>query len=267
MKKILAIALALILVLSLTACGAKKTTAITVAASPTPHAEILEVAKEVLAKEGYELEITEFVDYVQPNLVVEQGELLANYFQHQPYLDTFNAENGTHLVSVLSVHYEPFGIYPGTKNSLSDIANGDTNSIPNDGSNRARALLLLQAEGLITLREGAGLDATVLDIAENPYDLEIVELEAAQLPNTRDSVDFAVINGNYALGAGLNVSTDALASEDPASVSATTYANILVVKEGNENNEKIQALIKALQSEAVRNYINETYSGAVVPLI
>ena len=152
--------------------------------------------KQELAKDGWTLEITVFNDYVQPNTAVEDGDLDANYFQHQPYLDTFNAENGTHLVSVLSVHYEPFGIYPGTKNSLSDLANGDTISIPNDGSNRARALLLLQAEGLITLREGAGMDATVLDIAENPYNLEIVELEAAQLPNTRDSVDFAVINGN-----------------------------------------------------------------------
>ena len=269
MKKIIVAILCLTLCLTLFAgCGKKEDPkTITIGASPTPHAEILQIVKDELAKDGWTLEITVFNDYVQPNTAVEDGDLDANYFQHQPYLDTFNAENGTHLVSVLNVHYEPFGIYPGTKSSLSDIADGDTISIPNDGSNRARALLLLEANGLITLREGVGMDATVLDIAENPYNLEIVEMEAAQLPNTRDSVDYAVINGNYALGAGLNVSTDALASEDPASVSATTYANILVVKEGNESNEKIQALIRALQSEAVRNYINETYNGAVVPLI
>lgn len=269
MKKIIAVILTLTLALPLfVGCGKKKDEkVITIGASPTPHAEILQIVKEELAKEGWTLEITVFNDYVQPNTAVEDGDLDANYFQHQPYLDTFNAENGTHLVSVLAVHYEPFGIYPGTKNDLADIAQGDTISIPNDGSNRARALLLLQANGLITLRAGVGMDATVLDIAENPYKLNIVELEAAQLPNTRDSVAFAVINGNYALGAGLNVATDALASEDPASVSATTYANILVVRAGHENDEKIQALIKALQSQAVRDYINKTYNGAVVPLI
>lgn len=269
MKKITAILLSLVLALSLFAGCTKKNDekTITIGASPTPHAEILEIVKQELAKEGWTLEITVFNDYVQPNTAVEDGDLDANYFQHQPYLDTFNAENGTHLVSVLAVHYEPFGIYPGTKSSLEDIAAGDTISIPNDGSNRARALLLLQAAGLITLKDGVGMDATVLDIADNPYDLNIVEMEAAQLPGTRDSVAFAVINGNYALGAGLNVSTDALASEDPASVSATTYANILVVKVGNEQSEKTLALIKALQSEAVRDYIQQTYNGAVVPLI
>ncbi len=268
MKKIIAIALSLVLALGLfAACGntADEKT-ITIGASPTPHAEILEIVKEELAKDGWTLEITVFNDYVQPNTAVEDGELDANYFQHTPYLNTFNAENGTHLVDVLNVHYEPFGIYPGTKFKLSDIASGDSISIPNDGSNRARALLLLEANGLITLKEGAGMEATVLDIAENPYNLNIVEMEAAQLPGTRDSVAFAVINGNYALGAGLNVATDALASEDPESVSATTYANILCVKEGNENSEKTQALIKALKSQAVKEYILNTYSGAVVPL-
>lgn len=268
MKKIIAVLLTLVLTLSVFA-GCRKQNdpkTITIGASPTPHAEILAIVKEELAKDGWTLEITEFSDYVQPNTAVEDGDLDANFFQHQPYLDTFNAENGTHLVSVLAVHYEPFGIYPGTKSSLEDIAAGDSISIPNDGSNRARALLLLEAVGLITLKTGVGMDATVLDIVENPYHLDIVELEAAQLPATRDSVAFAVINGNYALGAGLNVSTDALASEDPASVSATTYANILVVREGHENDEKIQALIKALQSEAVRTYIQQTYNGAVVPV-
>ena len=269
MKKIIAIILTLVLSLTLFAgCNAgsdEKT--ITIGASPTPHAEILEIVKQELAKDGWTLEITVFNDYVQPNTAVEDGDLDANYFQHQPYLDTFNAENGTHLVSVLSVHYEPFGIYSGNKTSLSDIADGDAIAIPNDGSNRARALLLLEANGLIKLADGVGMEATVLDIVENPHNLQITELEAAQIPNVRDSVDYAVINGNYALGAGLNVTTDALAFEDAASVSATTYANILVVKEGNENNAKIQALIAALQSDAVKAYIEETYSGAVVPLI
>ena len=267
MKKIIAIALALVLALSLAACGGSaddKT--ITVAASPTPHAEILKIAAEVLAKDGWTLEITEYADYVVPNNVVEDGEIDANYFQHVPYLDTFNAENGTHLVSVAMVHYEPFGIYAGTKSAIADLAEGDKIAIPNDGSNRARALLLLEAEGIITLAEGIGMEATVLDIVENPLNLEIVEMEAAQIAGVRDSVALAVINGNYALLAALNAGTDALAVEDAASISATTYANVLVVKEGNENTPKIQALKAALLSDAVRDYINSTYSGAVVPI-
>ena len=267
MKKIIAIVLALTLALSLAACGSKaddKT--ITVAASPTPHAEILKVAKDVLAKDGWTLEIKEYTDYVQPNNVVEDGEIDANYFQHVPYLNQFNTDNGTHLVSVAMIHYEPFGIYAGTKSAVADLAEGDKIAIPNDGSNRARALLLLEQEGIITLKEGVGMEATVLDIAENALNLDIVEMEAAQIAGVRDSVALAVINGNYALLAGLNAGVDALAVEDAASISATTYANVLVVKEGNENSEKIQALVKALQSEEVKAYINETYSGAVVPI-
>ena len=267
MKKIIALTLALVLVLGLTACGAAaddKT--ITVAASPTPHAEILAVAAEVLAEQGWTLEVTEYADYVVPNNVVDDGEIDANYFQHQPYLDTFNAENGTALVSVAAIHYEPFGVYAGTKASVDELTEGDQIAIPNDGSNRARALLLLEAEGLITLADGVGMAATVLDIVENPLMLEIVEMEAAQIAGVRDSVALAVINGNYALLAGLNVSKDAIASEDPASVSATTYANVLVVKEGNENSPKTQALKAALMSEEVKEFINDTYTGAVVPL-
>ena len=267
MKKIIAIALALVLTLSLAACGGPaddKT--ITVAASPTPHAEILKVAAEVLAKDGWTLEVTEYSDYVVPNNVVEDGEIDANYFQHVPYLDTFNAENGTHLVSVAMVHYEPFGIYAGTKSAVADLAEGDKIAIPNDGSNRARALLLLEAEGVIGLADGVGMEATVLDITENPLDLEIIEMEAAQIAGVRDSVALAVINGNYALLAGLNAGTDALAVEDAESISATTYANVLVVKEGNENAEKITALKNARLSDAVKTYINDTYSGAVVPI-
>ena len=267
MKKIIALTLALVLALGLVACGAKtddKT--ITVAASSTPHAEILAVAKEVLAKDGWTLNVTEYADYVVPNNVVEDGEMDANYFQHQPYLDTFNAENGTHLVTVAAIHYEPFGIYAGQKSAIADLGAGDKIAVPNDGSNRARALLLLEAQGLIKLTEGVGMEATVLDIAENALGLEIYEMEAAQIAGVLDSVAMGVINGNYALAAGLNAGTDALATEDAASISATTYANILVVKEGNENAEKVQALKNALLSEEVKTFINDNYSGAVVPI-
>ena len=267
MKKVFAIVLCLALVLSLGACAKKaEDKTITVAASPTPHAEILKVAGEVLAKDGWTLKVTEYPDYVVPKTVVEDGEMDANYFQHQPYLDTFNAEQKTHLVSVAQIHYEPFGIYPGTKSSIADLADGDKIAIPNDGSNRARGLLLLEAQGIITLKEGVGMEATVLDIESKSVDVEIVEMEAAQIAGVRDSVALAVINGNYALLAGLNAGKDAIAIEDAASISATTYANILVVKEGNEKTAKTEALKKALLSDEVRNYINETYSGAVVPI-
>ncbi len=269
MKKTIAIVLSLVLCIGLLAgCGSKPAgdKTITIAASPTPHAEILKIAAEELAKDGWTLEITEYADYVVPNNVVEDGEIDANYFQHVPYLDTFNAENGTHLVSVAMIHYEPFGIYAGTKSSLDDLAEGDKIAIPNDGSNRARGLMLLAQEGLIALKDGVGVEATVLDIEENPLNLEIVEMEAAQIANVRDSVALAVINGNYALQAGLNAGTDALAIEDAQSVSAITFGNVLVVKEGNEHSDKIQALKNALMSGAVKTYIENTYSGAVVPL-
>ena len=268
MKKTIAIILTLVLALSLVACGGNKTEdkVITVAASPTPHAEILKVAAEVLAKDGWTLEIKEYTDYVQPNNVVEDGEIDANYFQHIPYLNQFNTDNGTHLVSVAMVHYEPFGIYAGTKSAIADLVEGDKIAIPNDGSNRARALMLLEAQGLIKLKEGVGMQATDLDIVENPLNLDIVQMEAAQIANVRDSVALAVINGNYALQAGLNAGVDALAVEDSESISAITYANIIVVKEGNEMSAKTQALVKAIQSQEVKDYINETYSGAVVPI-
>ena len=268
MKKIIAIALSLVLALSLFAGCTPKTDdkTIVIAASPTPHAEILEIAKEELAKAGYTLEIKKFNDYVVPNTATEDGEVDANYFQHQPYLTTFNAEQGTHLVSVAAIHYEPFGIYAGTKSAIADLAAGDKIAVPNDGSNRARALLLLEAQGLIKLTEGVGMEATVLDIAENALGLEIYEMEAAQIAGVLDSVAMGVINGNYALAAGLNAGTDALATEDAASISATTYANILVVKEGNEKAAKIEALKNALLSEEVKTFINDNYSGAVVPI-
>lgn len=265
MKKIIAIALALLSALSLMACG-KKSETLKVGASVTPHAEILKVAKDELAKEGITLEIVEFTDYVLPNTSLESGDLDANYFQHKPYLDTFNAEHGTNLVSVAAIHYEPFGIYAGKTASIEALQDGATISVPNDGSNEARALLVLEAQGLIKLKEGVGTTATVLDIAENPKNLNIIEMEAAQLAISLQDVDLAVINGNYALQAGLNAATDALATEDANSAAAQEYANILAVKAGNESDPRIAKLIVALESDAVRDYINNTYKGAVVPL-
>lgn len=269
MKKILATVLALALVLSLGAAAlADDTVTLKIGASPTPHAEILDFAKDILAEQGIELDIVEYTDYVQPNLAVESGDLDANYFQHTPYLNTFNEENDTHLVSVGLVHYEPFGIYPGATASLDELADGATIAIPNDGSNETRALLLLQQEGLLTLKEGidASSNATKLDIEENPHEFEIEEMEAAQLPLVLEDVDIAVINGNYALDAGLNAGTDALAVEDASGDGAKTYANILCVKEGNEDNEAVLALLEVLQSEEVAQFIADTYEGAVVAI-
>ncbi|MDY3745140.1 MAG: MetQ/NlpA family ABC transporter substrate-binding protein [Lachnospiraceae bacterium] len=238
---------------------------IKVAASPTPHAEILAEAAKILANEGWTLEVTEFEDYVQPNLVVESGEFDANYFQHVPYLDDFNKENGTSLISVAGIHYEPFGIYPGTKATLDALEDGDTIAVPNDTTNEARALLLLQANGLIKLKDGAGLTATVLDIEENPLNLKIQELEAAQVSRVKDEVALVVLNGNYALEAGFSVSKDAIAYETSDSEAAKTYVNIVAVKAGNENNEGVQALVKVLKSDAIKDFINNTYDGAVIP--
>lgn len=197
--------------------------------------------------------------------MVESGDFDANYFQHIPYLDSFNEEKGTHLVNAGGIHYEPFGIYPGTKSSLSEVAEGDSVAVPNDTTNEARALLLLQDNGLITLKDGAGLNATVNDIVENPHNLEIVELEAAQVPRVVEEVAFVVLNGNYALEAGFSVAKDSIAYESADSEAAKTYVNVIAVKEGNENADKIKALVDALKSEDIKNYINETYDGAVIP--
>jgi D-methionine transport system substrate-binding protein len=237
---------------------------IKVGASPTPHAEILAEAKAILEKEGYTLEIIEYNDYVLPNTALDSGELDANYFQHQPYLDDFNKENGTDIVSAGSIHFEPFGIYAGKTTAIADLAEGATVAVPNDATNEARALLLLEAQGLIKLKEDAGLSATKLDIVENPLNLNIEEIEAAQIARALPDVDIAAINGNYAIQGGLSVS-DALATESTDSLAATTYANIIAVNAGNENSEKVQALVKALQSEEIRTFIEEKYSGAVVP--
>ena len=237
---------------------------ITVAASATPHAEILAAAKPNLEEYGYKLEVTEFDDYVQPNLVVESGEFDANYFQHVPYLNSFNEEQGTHLADAGDIHYEPFGIYPGTKSSLEEIAAGDSIAVPNDTTNEARALLLLQDNGLLKLKDGAGLTATVNDIVDNPYDIKFVELEAAQVARVVNEVAFVVLNGNYALEAGYSVGQDSIAYEASDSVAAKTYVNIIAVSEGNENEPKIEALVKVLRSEAIQKFIEETYDGAVV---
>lgn len=261
-------------VTSLVGCGsasgngensAKADKTIKIAASATPHAEILEKAKPILAEQGINLEITVFDDYVLPMTVVESGELDANYAVHVPYLESFNEEQGTHLANAGGIHYEPFGIYPGTKSSLDDVAEGDVIAVPNDTTNEARALLLLQDNGLIKLKEGVGLTATVNDIEENAKGIVFKELEAAQVARVKDEVAFVVLNGNYALEAGLSVGKDSIAFEASDSVAAETYVNIIAVKEGNENNEDIQALVKVLKSDEIKEFINSEYDGAVVP--
>jgi len=279
MKKLLVLLISILSLCVLAGCGGDKAAVnsntnvgtdasktIKVGASITPHAEILAVAKDILAQEGYDLQVVEFNDYVQPNLNVESGDLDANYFQHKPYLDDFNVKNGTHLVSVAAIHYEPFGLYPGKTKTIEELADGATIAIPNDGTNEARALFLLEAQGLIKLKADVGFTATVVDIAENPQNLQIKEIDAAQLARSLQDVDMAVINGNYAIQAGLKVNKDAIATEDKDSIAAETYANILAVKEGNENNEAIQALVAALKSDKVKEFIENTYEGSVIPM-
>ena len=267
MKKLVSFGLSLALAVSALSVGAfaEEDKTITVAASATPHAEILEQAKPLLEEQGWNLEVTVFDDYVQPNLVVESGDFDANYFQHIPYLENFNEEQGTHLVNAGGIHYEPFGIYPGTKSTLDELEDGDTIAVPNDTTNEARALLLLEANGVTKLKEDAGLTATVKDIEENPYNVEIQELEAAQVPRVKDEVAFVVLNGNYALQAGFSVAKDAIAYETSDSEAAKTYVNVIAVKEGNENSDKTNALISVLKSDEIKNYITETYDGAVIP--
>ncbi len=238
---------------------------ISVAASATPHAEILEQAKPLLEEKGYELEVKIFDDYIIPNEVVESGDFDANYFQHIPYLESFNEEKGTHLVDAGDIHYEPFGIYPGKKDSLDDIEEGDTIAVPNDTTNEARALLLLQDNGIIKLKDGVGLEATKNDIEENPHNVEIVELEAAQIPRVVQDMSYVVLNGNYALQADYSVAKDSLAYEKSDSEAAKTYVNLIAVKEGNEDSEAIKALVEVLKSDEIKEYINETYDGAVIP--
>lgn len=289
MKKLLALTLALVLCLGLAACGGGTSTdtdtnadtssdadtngdatangetiTLTVGATPNPHAEILAQVKDDLAADGIDLVVKEYSDYVVPNTAVEEGDLDANYFQHTPYMEKFNEENGTHLVSVGKIHYEPMGIYPGLTKTLEELPDGATIAVPNDATNEARALQLLAAQGLIELKEDAGLNATPNDITSNPKNLQFKELEAAMLPQTASEVDLSVINSNFAMEGGMNPATDSLASEDADSEAAQTFANIIAVKEGHENDLAIQALVKALQSDKVKEYIEKTYSGAVV---
>lgn len=252
----------------LTGCGSesKDDHTIKVAATTVPHAEILEAVKPILEKQGYTLEIREFDDYVQPNMVVESGEFDANFFQHSPYMENFNQEQGGHLVNAGNIHYEPFGLYAGTQKDLSRISDGATIAVPNDTSNEARALLLLQENGLITLKEDAGITATVQDIVQNPHNIQFVELVSAQIPRTLPEVSFGVLNGNYAVQAGLKADVDALVCENADSEIVRTYVNIVAVKEGNQELPKIRALVEALKSEETRRFINEKYQGNVVLL-
>lgn len=275
-KKFLSLLLSLVLALSLTACGgndtvdtaetedggdtAVETVTLKVAASSTPHAEILEQVKPILAEQGIDLQVTEYSDYPIQNTVVDEGEEDANYFQHTPYLEQFNAENGTDLVSAGKIHYEPMGVYAGKTDSLENLADGATIAVPNDATNEARALQLLEKIGLIKLKEGAGLTATKNDIADNPHQIRIVETEAAQVPRTLQDVDFAVANGNYAISAG--VTDKVLVKED----SSTKYGNIVAVKEGQESSAKTTALVEALTSDTVRQFIVDEFGETAVPM-
>lgn len=239
-------------------------TVVTVGASPTPHAEILREAQKLLAPKGVTLKIVEYADYVQPNMALDTKDLDANFFQHKPYLDDFNREKGTKLASLGAVHYEPFGIYTARKITLDTLPQGAQIAVPNDATNEGRALLLLQDLGLIRLRPDAGLAATALDIVENPKKLRIREIEAAQLVRSLPDVDAAIVNGNYALLGGLKM-RDALKLEDAGSLAATTYANIVAVRAGEENRPELRALIEALRSPEARKHMEDTWAGAVVP--
>lgn len=276
-KKIIALAAAAALTLSLAACSGNNSsstadnsssdasnTVIRVGASPSPHAEILEFAKDQLAAKGYELEIVEFTDYVMPNVALYEGDLDANFFQHTPYLDNYNEQNGTDLVSACKVHFEPMGLYSETLTSVSDVAEGSKVGVPNDPTNEARALNLLEAQGLIKLREGAGLNATPLDIEENPLNLEFVELEAAQLPRNLSEFAIAAINGNYAIEAG--ILDKVIVNEAADSESAQEYANILAVQSGELETDKTKALVEALTSDETREFINTQYEDQFIPV-
>ena len=265
----LACSIALSLAVGLSGCGAQKQGpvkegSIVVGASPSPHAQIPEAVSEQLAQKGYQLEIKEFTDYIMPNTALEDGELDANFFQHQPYLTDFNEKNGTKLVSAAAIHFEPLGIYGGKTADLADLPEGAQIAVPNDTTNEARALWLLQAQGIIEVDEQAGLEATKQDITSNPKNVEIVEMEAAQLPRALADVDFAVINGNYAVAA--EIADQVLVTEDKDSEAAKQYANIVAVREGDENREDIKALVEALQSDEVKAYIEETFGSTVIPV-
>lgn len=249
-----------------TTTAPKSTKVITVGASPSPHAEILEYIKPQLQAKGYTLKVVTYEDYVQPNKALTDKTLDANYFQHQPYLDDYNKKNGTDIVSAGAIHYEPLGIYPGKTKTLSALKDGATIAIPNDTTNEARALLLLEANGLIKLDSSKGLSATVNDVTSNPKNIKFSELDAAQIARSLQDVDLGVINGNYALDAGLSVTKDALAKEGASSLAAKTYANIIAVRKGDQNRADIKALVAVLKSAQTKKWINEKYKGSVVPV-
>ena len=266
MKKIIALTLCLVLALSLAACGgAADNKTIKVGTAPGPHAEIMEAVADLLKADGYTLEVVEFSDYVLPNTALDEGEIDANYFQHITYMNGFNEEHGLKMVSAAGIHYEPLGLYAGKTASIEALQEGAQIAVPNDATNEARALLLLEQEGLIKLKEGAGINATKADIIENPLNLEIYEANAELLTSVLQDVDMAVINGNYAIDAGLKIA-DALAAEAEDGIAAEAYVNVVTVMEGKENDPKIQALVKALTSAEAKAFMEETYAGAVVPL-
>lgn len=240
-------------------------TVITVGASPSPHAEILKAVEDEIKSAGYELKVVEYNDYVQPNVALSEGDLDANYFQHKPYLDNYNQENGTDLVSAVAIHFEPMGIYAGKSSDIKNVPDGAKIAVPSDATNEARALLLLQDQGVLKLKDGAGLEATKNDIAENPHNVEFVEVEAASVPRTLQDADFGVINGNYALSAGLDT-TATLASEGADSEAAKTYANIVAVRKGEDQTDKTKALVKALTSDTAKKFIENQYKGSVIPV-
>ncbi|WP_329342436.1 MetQ/NlpA family ABC transporter substrate-binding protein [Streptomyces sp. NBC_01352] len=258
------------LTFGLTACGSDSDSAssdtsgpLVVAASPTPHAEILNYVKDNLAKKaGLDLEVKEFTDYVTPNTATEDGSVTANYFQNQPYLDDFNKKNGTHIVPVVTVHLEPLGLYSNKVKSADALKSGATVAVPNDSVNEARALKLLDANGIITLKDGVGNEATPSDITKNPKNLKFKELEAAQTPRSLDDVDAAVINGNYAIEADLSPADDALVLE---SATDNPYGNFLAVKDGNEDDPRVKKLAELLTSAEVKKFIEDTYDGSVIP--
>lgn len=264
MKKFaLFLAMASLLVFPLAGCG-KKT--LKVGATPAPHAEILESIKEEMANRGVEMEIVEFTDYPLVNQALNNGDIDANYFQHEPYMQDFNEKNGADLKVAAYIHYEPLALFPGKTKTVDELKSGAKVGVPNDTTNEARALLLLEAQGLIKLKEGAGLNATKLDIVENSKKIEIMEIDAAQLARSLPDLDMAVINGNYALQAGLNAKTDGLAMESEDSLAVKTYTNILAVRNGDEGREEIKTLVEVLQSDAVKTFIEEKYKGSVVPV-
>lgn len=263
MKRLISI-VSLVLVLFLVACKKDNEKVITVGASITPHAEILEECRDYIESKGYKLRIVEYTDYILPNVGVNDGSLDANFFQHKPFLDKYNESNKTNLIAVANIHYEPLGIYGGKKSDLSLVDKNSTIAIPNDSTNRARALHLLKDLGLIELDTSKGILVTSKDITSNKYNLKIVELEAAQVPLQLSSFDYGIVNGNYALNS--NIISKLIRSEDTSSIGATYYANILCVKAQNEKSLKTEILIEALKQDKIRDFINEKYQGIVIPV-